>query len=410
MGGVDAASWKLREALVALAEERLNAMTRRPEEKLIADLVTLEVECRFPALSDAFQTLLERFERDWGYRKSFAADLALTGTPISSGVVYALQREPGWSAARLGGGAPSAGVSRDDSRALRVPDHIAVRLYQDQPLVELTAWRPAESDHSVSARTWFALQDRARLVPFDSALAGPELIDQVFLSALVDIVVGAIQWREILIARFRSVFTARYQREGMGTPHWRDEAVAREHGGLKRASGGEMVVKIRLPEVFAEWTRTLGYEVTRDGEGLVLANAGGELRYYFVPDPAGVALLRAERAEGPTPVMTAADIDDLVRFLITVLGYDLRATRGLPAIRLPFDWSSPAPGLTPVDLGAGWTGLRTDDDRVVDVAMIDRDVAHPIVMFSHVASAPVIQLIASYEDRDGAPLLSEFVR
>jgi len=238
VGGVDAASWKLREALVALAEERLNAMTRRPEEKLIADLVTLEVECRFPALSDAFQTLLERFERDWGYRKSFAADLALTGTPISSGVVYALQREPGWSAARLDGGAPSAVVSRDDSRALRVPDHIAVRLYQDQPLVELTAWRPAESDQSVSARTWFALQDRARLVPFDSALAGPELLDQVFLSALVDIVVGAIQWREILIARFRSVFTARYQREGMGTPHWRDEAVAREYGGLKRASGG----------------------------------------------------------------------------------------------------------------------------------------------------------------------------
>ena len=186
--------------------------------------------------------------------------------------------------------------------------------------------------------------------------------------------------------------------------------MAREHGGLKRASGGEKVVKIRLPEVFSEWTRTLGYEVTRDGEGLVLANAGGELRYYLVPDPAGVALLRAERAEGPTPVMTAADIDDLVRFLITVLGYDLRATHGLPAIRLPFDWSSPAPGLTSVDLGAGSTGLRTDDDRVVDVAMIDRDVAHPIVMFSHVASAAVIQLIASYEDRDGAPLLSEFVR
>ena len=88
-----------------------------------------------------------------------------------------------------------------------------------------------------------------------------------------------------------------------------------------------------------------------------------------MPDPAGVALLRAERAEGPTPVMTAANIDDLVRFLITVLGYDLRATHGLPAIRLPFDGSSPAPGLTPVDLGAGWTGLRTDDNRIVDVAM-----------------------------------------
>jgi len=42
--------------------------------------------------------------------------------------------------------------------------------------------------------------------------------------------------------------------------------------------------------------------------------------------------------------------------------------------------------------------------------MVARDVVHPIVSFSYVASAPVAQLIASYEDRDGAPLLSGFVR
>jgi len=170
------------------------------------------------------------------------------------------------------------------------------------------------------------------------------------------------------------------------------------------------MVPLRLPEVFEVWTRTQGYEVTRDGDGLVLANTGGELRYYVTPDPAGVALRRAERAEDPIPVMTAAQIDDVVRFLITVLGYDLRASRNLPTIRLPFDWSSPAPGFSPVALEAGWNGLRTDEGRVVDVAMVARDVVHPIVSFSYVASAPVAQLIASYEDRDGAPLLSEFVR
>jgi Immunity protein 61 len=168
-------------------------------------------------------------------------------------------------------------------------------------------------------------------------------------------------------------------------------------------------VELRLPEMFEEWTRTLGYEVTRDGDGLVLANTGGELRYYFVPDPAGVALLRAERAEDPIPVMTAAQIDDVVRFLITVFGNDVRAIHDLPRIRLPFDWSSPAPGFSPVALEAGWTGLRTDASRAVDVAMVDRDVVHPIVKFSYVASATIAQLIASYEDRDGAPLLSEFV-
>ena len=161
--------------------------------------------------------------------------------------------------------------------------------------------------------------------------------------------------------------------------------------------------------MFQEWTRTQGYEVTRDGDGLVLANPGGELRYYCMPDPAGVALLRAERAEVPTRIMTAAQIDDVVRFLITVFGSDLRAIHDLPRIRLPFDWSSPAPGFSPVALEAGWTGLRTDASRAVDVAMVDRDVVHPIVKFSYVASATIAQLIASYEDRDGAPLLSEFV-
>ena len=42
----------------------------------------------------------------------------------------------------------------------------------------------------------------------------------------------------------------------------------------------ELTVELRLPEMFEEWTRTLGYEVTRDGDGLVLAKPGGELRYY----------------------------------------------------------------------------------------------------------------------------------
>jgi len=161
--------------------------------------------------------------------------------------------------------------------------------------------------------------------------------------------------------------------------------------------------------MFEEWTRTQGYEVTRDGDELVLANTGGELRYYVVPDPAGVALLRAERAEDPIPVMTAEQIDDVVRFLITVLGSDFRAIHDLPRIRLPFDWSSPAPGFSPVALEAGWTGLRTDAGRAVDVAMVDSDVVHPIVQFSYVASATTAPLIASYEDRDGAPLLSGFV-
>ena len=86
------------------------------------------------------------------------------------------------------------------------------------------------------------------------------------------------------------------------------------------------------------------------------------------------------------------------------------ARTDLPRIRLPFDWSPPAPGFSTVGLEAGWSGLRTDEGVVVDVAMVDRDVVHPIVQFSYVASATIAPLIASYEDRDGAPLLSEFVR
>lgn len=166
---------------------------------------------------------------------------------------------------------------------------------------------------------------------------------------------------------------------------------------------------VSLPTVFVEWAARLGYSASADGAALVLANEGGELRYSFRERAGGVELLRAERADDPAPVLVAADVDDAVRHLVTVLGYDHRAANGLTTIRLPFDWSAPAAGYTPLELEHGWAGLRHDTTGALVVSMVDQEVVHPVIMFSYVASAPITDLIASFDHPLGAPLLEQFV-
>ena len=168
-------------------------------------------------------------------------------------------------------------------------------------------------------------------------------------------------------------------------------------------------MELGLPATFTEWASKLGYSVFREDDGVILADEGGELRYHLRPDPAGIALLKAERAEDPTPVLIAARIDDAIRYLVTVLGDDHRAMNGFSTVRLPFDWSAPAPGYTAVDLGAGWTALWQREGEAPVISMVDQDVVHPVIMFSYVASASIADLITSYEDPEGEPLLKRFV-
>lgn len=227
LGRVDPESWARREELARLAIERLEALATHPgpqTSKLIADHVALDLEVRYPALSDPFQAALDTFERDWGYRQAFSTGLDLPALR-SAGAVFALQRETGWPATRVADGAPSGLGPRADSRTHRLPHHVTVMLHQGVPLVELWLWPHADDAEGAGwVHAWFVLQDRRRLVPVETARAAADILDPAFLPHLEPVAASAIDWHDVLVARYRSVFGPHYQRDGMPVPAWRADA------------------------------------------------------------------------------------------------------------------------------------------------------------------------------------------
>lgn len=223
LGRVDPDSWAAREELARLATDRLEALVARPGpgvRELIADHVALDLEARYPALTDELQATLDWFERAWGYRQSFAVDPELPGMPRGGGAVFALQRETGWPADQIAGGTPSGLGPRADSRIHRVPDHITISRHRDLPIVELWMWPHADDATGAGwVQVGLALQDRARLVPFTSREL--DLLDAALLPDLVPLAVAALDRYDVLAKRHRAIFSASYQRDGMPVPRWR---------------------------------------------------------------------------------------------------------------------------------------------------------------------------------------------
>lgn len=224
VGRVDAESWAVREELARRATERLDDLVAHPGpgvRRLIEDHVALDLEMRYPALTDELQATLAGVELAWGYRQSFAVDPELPGMPLSGGVVFALQRETGWPADRLADGIPSGLGPRADSRTHRVPDHITITRHRGLPIVELSMWPHADDATGAGwVRVGLALQDRARLVPFTSREL--EVVDPRLIADLVPTAVAALDRHDALAARHRAVFSVSYQRDGMPVPRWRD--------------------------------------------------------------------------------------------------------------------------------------------------------------------------------------------
>lgn len=224
VGRVDPESWAAREELARLATDRLEALVARPfagVRELIADHVALDLEARYPALTDELQATLDEFERAWGYRQSFAVDPELPGMPGTGGAVFALQRETGWRAERIAGGSPSGLGPRADSRTHRVPDHVTISRHRGLPIVELSMWPHADDATGAGwLKLGLALQDRVRLVPVTSREL--DLVDARLLDDLVPVTVAALDRHDVLAQRHRAIYSVSYQRDGMPVPRWRD--------------------------------------------------------------------------------------------------------------------------------------------------------------------------------------------
>lgn len=167
--------------------------------------------------------------------------------------------------------------------------------------------------------------------------------------------------------------------------------------------------ELQLDPHFAPWALTAGYSVSSTPSGLLVANAGGQIRYELVEDAGGILLTSAERAGNPTPEMWAANVRDSQTLLIRLVGTAMRSLRAAPRVFFPYGWDECAPGYAPRNLGDGWSGL-TREHVPLALRFVDHAPLFPAVQFSYLIDADPRALMASYADPEGYPLLHKFLR
>jgi hypothetical protein len=149
-----------------------------------------------------------------------------------------------------------------------------------------------------------------------------------------------------------------------------------------------------------------GYRPHHDITSLTLANAGGEIRYTAAAVRDAYLLTRVERSEEPEELMWAATLDFVEVMLVKLLSPAIRHRR-LPRIKLPYGWDEAADGFEPFRAEGRWTGLRRDGVEL-PVRLIDGDILHPVIQYSHLLGGSLRELIDSFSAPDGAPLLTAF--
>lgn len=181
------------------------------------------------------------------------------------------------------------------------------------------------------------------------------------------------------------------------------------YGFLESHGWAEPVAsEIMLDPALIIFAAQAGYGPHHDVTSLTLANAGGEIRYTVAAVPDGYLLTRADRAGEPEELMWAATLSHIEVFLVELMSPSVRHRR-LPRISLPHGWDEAADGFEPFRAEGRWTGLRRDG-VVLPVRLVDLDILHPVIGYSHLLGGSLREVIDSFSAPDGAPLLTAFVR
>ena len=143
-----------------------------------------------------------------------------------------------------------------------------------------------------------------------------------------------------------------------------------------------------------------------DDGGLVLANRGGEVRYYVRTSSAGYVVTRAERSEDESFRMTTAHEEHVHRHLIIELGSSIRFGPDLAPIWLPDKPDELAPGFALTVEGPRAT---LSANGVVHGIFSHDPYMAPAAEFSWVAALPVDGLLQSFLDEKGEPFLARWL-
>lgn len=159
---------------------------------------------------------------------------------------------------------------------------------------------------------------------------------------------------------------------------------------------------------FTTWIAGAGYSAFSDDDRLVVANTGGEIRYYVASDRGGFTLTRAERAENEEFILEAGTLVQVERYLTMEVGIAVRSLAGYPRVRVPFAEEETAAGYGFVSFADGTEGLRRVGGDILNVRFRGEYV-HPAVQFSYYADADPAVIRRSLGSSSGAPLFEGMV-
>ncbi|QEE62291.1 hypothetical protein FVA74_12420 [Salinibacterium sp. dk2585] len=155
-----------------------------------------------------------------------------------------------------------------------------------------------------------------------------------------------------------------------------------------------------------EWAAEAGYDIISDSGAVVIANGGGEIRFYVRRRDGQFEVSRAERSEDEELRMITHDLVHVVRFLTVRLATSIRSSRGLDLTAVFLPSEELAPG---AELRSAHDDPRGPMEGVVlhgEVEALFPEDPEPwdAVEFSHYADKPIELIRASFLDPHGAPL------
>lgn len=124
--------------------------------------------------------------------------------------------------------------------------------------------------------------------------------------------------------------------------------------------------------------------------------------------PDGYFLTRAERAGEPEELLWASTLGYVEIMLVKLMSPAIEHRR-LSRIKLPYGWDEAADGFEPFRAEGRWAGLRRKGVEL-PVRLVDGDILHPVIQYSHLLGGSLRELIDSFSAPDGAPLLRRYVR
>lgn len=157
---------------------------------------------------------------------------------------------------------------------------------------------------------------------------------------------------------------------------------------------------------FRAWVDRAANTIDSNGAAVVVADAGGEIRFYVREGGVdGFSLTRAERSEAERFIMSSQTLTDVERFLTVELAGGVRQREGLDRLHIPGHVGEYAAGISGREVD-GMMSVSVGQRAPIRFVKRDPYRPQPDVQFSHFAHASISEIVESALNASGAPLFA----